>query len=276
MNPRRDFPLLGLGMSLLLTFGYDLPGIRDLPVVTAMGAARYLVFAVFFLSTIAGIASRSLSRVSWMPKSTTVFLLAIIAIDLGSATFIFTYQFRPDPKVVPGGPQWFTTLMQGQCGVDSDQFVGERVLHTNKKSNSFLSMISRTPTVFGLFEEHPRADKDFVRPLYRKLYQETEGILFSDYWKQPQAQPAVSGLRLLGIRQYLREGRKVGADAVATGAYSPIVVSNTTSTWVGSGDREDKFADLDSVASVYRRWPLRASVRGSITWGTILRGHRPV
>ena len=95
--------------------------------------------------------------------------------------------------------------------------------------------------MFGLFEEHPRADREFVRPFLGRLSLDLDGDVseVAEYWKSPRGKNAIDGLVLLGVRRYMREGRATRPVAVDLGAHTPVVISNTISPWYMAGDPGD-------------------------------------
>lgn len=227
ISPRRDFPIAGFLLSLLLTFGYGIPGIRDLPMQTAMGPDRFMVFGVFLLSVSAGIATHALNRIPWIPGGSFVYLLAILGVDQGSTTFIYVYHFGEDLRAVKETPAWMRRLLTANEQVDRRQFVSGRLLHSSKRMNTYLTMTSRSSTLHGLFEEHPRADRDFVRPFYKRLNRGLD--LDEDYLSGSVGKTAFDGLRLLGVETYIyrRPGFRI---VVELGPHSPITATNAVET----------------------------------------------
>ena len=223
----RDFAVIGLAISLLIMFGYEWPLVRDIGIVQAMGAARYLVFTVFFLAVLSGVAIQTL-RARWRYRPACYAgLLLLILIDLGPSTFLQPYNFLPDPEAVTMEESLYTTLTENGTEVGPQTFAPSRHYHTSKPVNSYLSMISRTPSVFGLFEEHPRADKEFVRPFLSGLHEPLGGDReeVAAYLDSDSGRTAMDGLRLLNTRQYVESKSNVPTVHLVVDKASPIVVS---------------------------------------------------
>ena len=99
--PRRGRPLpylaagICFALTLLLVFGYRLPPLQALPFVTALNAGRYLLFATFFMSFLAGLGGAALKR--WRPANMRVQTLSLPILlllgDLGPTTFQQPYTF---------------------------------------------------------------------------------------------------------------------------------------------------------------------------------------
>ena len=233
----RDFPLIGLLLSLAITFGYELPVLRDLAVVQAMGAARYLVFSVFFLSVLAGTAVTKIRARYRRQTLCLTLIVAVILIDLGSTTFMQPHHFASDADATKLGPDLLTKLTEPRATTPYHLFVPERILHVSKPINSFLMMISRTPSVFGLFEEHPRADREFVRPFLEKLRGDMTGDrqAIAGYLDGPEGAIAMAGFRLLNTRHYIMSNGRVPTGHLDLEKVSPIAVSRRKSRFVHDG-----------------------------------------
>jgi len=81
-----------LGFVLLIALCYRAPLLQALPVVTALNASRYLLFAVFFLSLLTGTGvSLLIRRFPTYRHRLPIYLLALLAIDLGPTTFQHLY-----------------------------------------------------------------------------------------------------------------------------------------------------------------------------------------
>ena len=77
----------GLALSLLLVFAHHLPPLQHLQMVQAMPAARYLLFAAFFLALGVGAGTRVLLDGSRGNKRLCTSLVIVLLADLGPTTF---------------------------------------------------------------------------------------------------------------------------------------------------------------------------------------------
>jgi hypothetical protein len=222
----RDLPLAGLVISLLITFGYSLFPFKA---VESMGAARYLVFASFFLSCLAGI---SLTRLAtrWPQFTRLTFLtITLVLIDLGSTTFLQPFHFVRKPHTAANISEDLYTSLSDQGRVSPDGvYSPSRSLHSIKQINSFLSVSTETPTAFGLFEEHPRADRGFVRPFLEKLRDSVRGDRseIEAFLNSATGTVALNGLRLLNTRNYIGAKGDVPTAHLDLDPVSPIVISS--------------------------------------------------
>ena len=90
--------IAGLVLSLMLVFGYRWPWLQALPFVSSFNAARYLLFAVFFLSAIAGLGARAVRAYCGRRFGGAVLLLLFA--DLGPTTLLDIYS---TPHETPSG-----------------------------------------------------------------------------------------------------------------------------------------------------------------------------
>lgn len=111
---------VGLLLSLILVLGYRWPLLQALPVVQALNASRYLLFATLFLAFLAGLGARVLMDL-WPRHRHRVAAWALLALclDLGPASFQHVYssrerldgllsgggldQLRPEVEALPPG-----------------------------------------------------------------------------------------------------------------------------------------------------------------------------
>ena len=249
-SPSRDFPLIGLAVSLTITFGYEWPILRDLSVVQAMGAARYLVFSVFFLSVLSGIAARRLCARfrNWRPCYTV--LVAAVLLDLGTTTFLQPYHFVPGHEAVSLREDLFNSIVRRGVDLPDGVYPSTRNLHTSKPVNSFLTIEARTPTPFGLFEEHPRADLEFVRPFLSRVQSSLNGDQerISAFLEGTGGRSTITGLRLLNVRHFIQPRGNNPIAHLDLDHVRPITVSNRLWPYEPSGDKEsDAFAMIDRM-----------------------------
>lgn len=223
-KPGRHFAWIGLALSLFLVFGSRLPILIDLDVIKAMGSARYLLFAVFFLSVSAALG---LSAILNFPGTRMMYVLAlgIVAVDLGSTTIRQPYHFLDHKNSGTLNQNYYDALMRYQTVLRPHQFVPIRIYHTHDSTNNYLTKLGRFSSSKGLYDEHPKADWDFIRPFFGQLRQEltkAEG----DFLKTRPGQTASHGLYLLNTRHYLHRKSGTGDIHIDLDEVSPIVVSN--------------------------------------------------
>lgn len=223
----RDLPLLGLLVSLSITFAHDAWWLKRFDVVQAMGASRFLVFAVFFLAVLAGLSIKVL-RARWhRHPRTLVLIITVILVDLGTTTFQQHFHFLSAPEVSSLGDDLYAALANQGTSPAGGPYQDARLLHTAKPVNSFMSVSARAPTPFGLFEEHPRADRAFVRPFIAKLRSDLDGDRqhIARYLESETGSIAMDGLRLLNTRHYVQAEGYVPTAHLDLSPVSPIVVS---------------------------------------------------
>lgn len=85
--------VVGLVLSLGLVFGYRWSWLQALPLVSSFNAARYLLFAVFFLSAAAGLGAHAL-RI-YCGRRLGVVVVLLLVVDLGPTTLLDMYS-TPD------------------------------------------------------------------------------------------------------------------------------------------------------------------------------------
>jgi len=81
---------LGALGFLLLALAYRSPLLQQVPLVTGLNASRYLLFATFFISALAGCGVHRLAATRFGRRSVAVVVIALVA-DLGSTTFVHLY-----------------------------------------------------------------------------------------------------------------------------------------------------------------------------------------
>ena len=106
-----------------------------------MGSARFLVFAVFFLSVSAALGLQVILDIPRL-RGTYVLILGIVAMDLGSTTFRQPYFFRSDLDWLSLSEESLDELMAYQTNLPPNQFVPGRLLHTNSTVNNYLSKLA--------------------------------------------------------------------------------------------------------------------------------------
>ena len=87
--------VVGLVLSLGLVFGYRWSWLQALPLVSSFNAARYLLFAVFFLSAAAGLGAHAL-RI-YCGRRLGVVVVLLLVVDLGPTTLLDMYS-TPDEE----------------------------------------------------------------------------------------------------------------------------------------------------------------------------------
>jgi hypothetical protein len=86
-------------------------------------------------------------RARWRSQPLCLTLIVtVILIDLGSTTFLQPYHFVNNPDALVMGQDLFDTLTANSSDLEAGTFAPTRNLHTSKPINSYLSLISRTPS----------------------------------------------------------------------------------------------------------------------------------
>ena len=223
-------------LCLLLVFGYRHPPLRSLEVVQAFNAGRYLLFVVFFLAIVTGIAAKTLGRL--FPKSGKsgrlfLVLTLVVLVDLLPTTFRYPY-IKPAADLFVFRTPRFAQLREKVGPLAEDRLPASRIFYTTGKTHSTIA-VGRThvetgiPTFQALYDEAPRTVGAFCRPIERYLSMAFEGL-------EPSAPPSslraaellLSALHLLNVR-YVVVGSFSGDRLLEMPEPSPVVVSSRIS-----------------------------------------------
>ena len=220
----------GMGMVLVIIFGYRLSLLQSLAPVTALNSGRYLLFAVFFLAYLVAAAVVVVERSVASGKSASrlyTAMFAIILVDLGPTTF--QHPYVPRSAIPISFPA--SALQQIRASATGGGSIPNfRTYVTTEHSNPFqaigwLCFASGIPTFQGLYNEAPRAHgklaepwETFAEPVFNTIDHARE---LSNH---PQADIISGGLVLLNVRRIvaLQEDELVTFDWNAS---TPILVS---------------------------------------------------
>ena len=234
-RPSMDLAWIGLGLSLVLTFAYS-HTILDFEVVQAMGAARYLVFTAFFAAVLSGCSIKVLRAYWWRRSFVYTAIVTVILIDLGSTTFVQHFHFLPGVEASVMHPELYEAITGPGQRMAQGQYQDERILHGSKPINSYLSVAGRAPSPFGLFEEHPRADRGFVRPLLSRAnsvlgYDRSsiQSSLDSDV-----GELFLAGLRLLNTRHFIHARGSTPVAHLDLDPVMPVLVAGSLTPYNAS------------------------------------------
>ena len=235
---RRYAPHLSAGicflMTLLLVLGYRWSVLQALPIVTAMSAGRYLLFTVFFMSLLVGVAGSALR--SWRGRSirwkTLSLPILIVLVDLAPTTLLQPYvanrgELYPYSREVLRGLR----TDEGADDYQDGELSGTRLFTTLGSMHPFLVstwLLYRTalPTPQAEHRLILPSMLAFVAPFERYLDQAMHHIDDPEMQTvQKRAEVLRAGLRLLNVKYFLAvyEGKRVYPFVYTT--HTPILVS---------------------------------------------------
>jgi len=228
---------LCLALALLLVFGYRLPFLQALPVVTALNAGRYLLFVCFFAALCTGLGAAALRR--WRLSSarwrTLLIPLLLVCADLGPTTIQQPFtQASYDPTLYPKD-QLDELRAAGQThALAAGELPNYRLLTNVADMHVFLAttwLMCRTalPT--------PQADhryilpsmSTFVRPFERYINYIVHHFDTVDGSESAalQVKTTRAGMHLLNARYLLDTHKEKGVILLTHEAASPIVVASS-------------------------------------------------
>ena len=255
-----------LTITIVLAFGYKW-SLLQAPVVQMLGAGRYLLFTVFFLSLAVGMSAHLLMIVLRkhrlrMPVSTA--MLLAIAVDLGPTTFQQPYLRPSATHDLFGRPLALYDLLREQAQeFDSrSQLPNYRVFWSHSEhaylSQGQLYFNSLTPSPHAPHPGDIRAVFDFVKPVEKYLSvslgnlvtiggQELEEIRhFPDRIFNTEHREMIrSALGMLNVRYVMVSDAKRQTIVVDWGSSSPILVSPTLTPF--PSDRLDELVSSGDV-----------------------------
>ena len=228
---RRRSPWLagaaGLGVSLWLVFGYRLEPLRSLPVVQALSAARYLLFAAFFLALMVGVGAQCTAKLrGWNPGRVFSVLLLVVVVDLGPTTL--QQPFRKFEFYID---ELLGRLRKERGVLPEGELPGERLLSTIGEMHPYL-MFSRIYFETGI--PSPQADPGkllkaadlFANPFSRFLDRVLRDLhLAEEREEMVRSRAIAAGLRLLNVRHVLAMQQDDSFKRLRWGGQSPVLVS---------------------------------------------------
>ncbi len=263
---RRHLPQLGgglcLALALLLVFGYRLPFLQALPVVTALNAGRYLLFVCFFAALCSGLGAASLRR--WRLGSarwrTLLIPLLIVLVDLGPTTVQqpFTQASNNPTHYIKDQLDELRAIGQERA-LATGELPNYRLLTNVADMHVFLAttwLMCRTglPT--------PQADhryilpsmSTFVRPFERYIDYIVHHFEVPDGSESAAMQVATirSGMHLINARYLLDTHKEKGVFLIEHAINSPIVVASTLAARPALPDIS---IDEDQLTSALARYP---------------------
>ena len=230
----RRNPLLAAGTGLLITtllaFAHHLPPLRDLMVVQAMPAGRYLLFVVFFLAVAVGIGYRVLTfrfPNGFNGRLPTLLLIFIMA-DLGPTTF--QHPFIPTDASRATSFQEFKD--QAQLFLEKGELPNYRLFWARGEVHPYfaygrLLFSGQTPLPHGFHPGDLLTVFDFVNPLERFLSTRLSDLSNdADLSSMADWKLISSGLKMLNAKYIIAtQGDKKTLKIIEFAPNSPILVA---------------------------------------------------
>jgi hypothetical protein len=238
---RRHLPHLAgglcLALALLLVFGYRLPFLQALPVVTALNAGRYLLFVCFFAALCSALGAAALRRRffrSTRGRTLLVPLLFVLA-DLGPTTIQQPFTKASNNPTHYSKDQIDELRAIGQEGtLAAGELPNYRLLTNVADMHVFLAttwLMCRTglPT--------PQADHRYILPSMSTFVRPFERYIdyIVHHFDAPDGSESAAmqvetnriGMHLLNARYLLDTHKEKGVLLLAHESHSPIVVAPT-------------------------------------------------
>ncbi len=244
---RRLIPAVGLCLvvSFILVLGYRWPIIRDLDIVKAFNAGRYLLFVTFFLSATAGIGTQVLHHKcrKYIPNVMALVVLVILT-DLGSTTFQHPYA-QTNRTFLDLSPEFYNNLKTSVGEFPKGQLPNFRLSYPMFDIFDLLGIAWFTthmgiPSYLTGYREGPPAQSKFCGPLQKWLnaefnHQDTNLELINS----PRLDLIMAGLYLLNTRfTYVLISQTQNLKNIAWPYHSPIVVAPEIQPWTPSESYE--------------------------------------
>ena len=221
----------GLLITTLLAFAHHLPPLRDLTVVQAMPAGRYLLFVVFFLAMAVGTGARVL--IFRFPKvfngRLPTLLLIIILADLGPTTFQHLYI----PSDVARATNFQEFDDQAQSFFDKGELPNYRLFWARGEVHPYfaygrLLFSGQTPLPHGFHPGDLLTVFDFVNPFERFLSIRLNALSADeDLGSMVDWELISTGIKMLNIKYLLAtQGNQKSLKIVDFPTHSPILVSS--------------------------------------------------
>jgi hypothetical protein len=189
-----------LALALVLVFGYRWPVLRDLQVVQALNAGRYLLFVVAFLSATAGAAVAVLSP---RPGRLYTIVLLLLLVDLGTTTFQHPYlPGGQSDSVVPMPSNKLDELREERDRQPAGQLPDHRVYYATgdeyrPRAIAWLPVMAGARSFLTNHNEAPLAVRAFGEPLERV----TNPVLESEGRGIDNPEDYLAGLHLLNVKK---------------------------------------------------------------------------
>ena len=199
---------VGLVLSLTLVLAYRWPPLQALPVVQALNASRYLLFATLFLAFLAGLGARVLADL--LPRyrrRVAPWALLLLALDLGPTTFQHVYSDQDDLDALLSGGG-LDQLQPELDGLPDGELPGFR-LYTSTESAHDPQVLAAAhlrglPTFQSYHPGTALAAAAFIRPFEAHLTQAFAALEDPrELSLRPDAPLLFQGLALLNTRYIL-------------------------------------------------------------------------
>lgn len=226
---------VGLAATLLLVFGYRLPFLQTLAPVRALNAGRYLLFVVFYMAALAGMAIpvvTTLSRDRTGGMRVAAWFLILIATDLGPTTVRHPYvaagwEERTLPEVVDA-------VSGDLAGLDEGELPGYRLYHYQGRENQLYGLsdvhrVTGIPVCRAFYDESTTAMSRFSTPFARLasvLIEESPDFVEGSFSERTELKLVTDGLYLLNVKYMILPTGEGDQHVLAKSATrSPIVVA---------------------------------------------------
>ena len=225
-------PLLAMSLGalgfLLLALAYRSPLLQQVPLVTGLNASRYLLFATFFLSALAGSGVRTLAATRLGRRSVAVVVIALV-VDLGSTTFIHLY--TPSSRVhdLLSGDA-LDALATNRGDLPAGQIPDYRLFTSTGVVHDRMAMAAAHLRGLPTFQSyHPGASRSatsFSRPFESYLNRALEGLEHpAEIGTREDAGLIYAGLAMLNVGYVLVEREREYFFNRKALAHTPILVS---------------------------------------------------
>ena len=221
-----------LGLVLLIALCYRAPLLQALPVITALNASRYLLFAVFFLSLLTGAGVALLiRRFSLSRHQLLLYLIALLAIDLGPTTFQHLYSTGGQIDGLTSGKA--LDFLADQTS-DRRGLPDFRIFTSTGQVHPALALsaahLRNLPTFQSYHPGAVRAAFAFNRPVEQRLNQVLENLDDPrDLADHPEADLVSDALALLNARHLLINKEHTFHFNQQGFEHSPVLVSSRIS-----------------------------------------------
>ena len=226
--------VVGVIGALWLVFGIRLEPLRSLPAVQAFNAARYLLFALFFLALLCGVGAKRVGR----KRGFTWVLLALV-FDLGPTTLQ-----QPYLDVSVYADELLERLREKEPAPAAGELPSARLLTTVGRGHPYLVY---SWSYFKTGIPSPQADPGKLLPA-AELFANPFGLFLDRalrHMDQPDERRAVTGSQLISAGLQLLQVRHVLADQengtikrLSWRGQSPVIVSSSVAGYPRARLRE--------------------------------------
>jgi hypothetical protein len=210
--------------AFVLPFACSSPWLKDVPLIPNFSGARYLLFAVFFLSVSVGVGAKLLSKTALTRESSRLFtvLVVLVLLDLGPTTF--QQPFGRGLESAASTPH-----------LSDGELKNFRNFLTLKDRSSYSAMsqsqmIMRTPVARAPHPGDLLVQSNFVVPLEESLTGALQNTSTNVDWDRLNL--FRTGLRMLNVRYLVREDPYIDR----MDWYAPVLVSGSVVS-VPEGER---------------------------------------